>query len=289
MSKTVTNWFARSTGSKSLARESTTSLSGTKCSSVHPQETKERDAPLGNNTSSTGISNGIVDLKVLEKPEVVASADVVSSCDSEEEEEEGDQEEEEEEAATNQAFLQLELGPQVPLKEQLEKDKEDESLRRWKEQLLGSASLDDAAAAGGGDGGFSEPEVKVLRLGIAARGREELELPLPLTTNARGHTFSLKEGSHYQLKFVFTVRNNIVPGLTCINTVWKAGIVVDQTRSMLGTFAPQKQPYIHVMAQQVTPSGALARGPYSARTRFIDDDGTVYLDMNYSFEIRKDW
>jgi Rho GDP-dissociation inhibitor len=43
------------------------------------------------------------------------------------------------------------------------------------------------------------------------------------------------------------------------------------------------------MAQQVTPSGALARGPYSARTRFIDDDGTVYLDMNYSFEIRKDW
>jgi Rho GDP-dissociation inhibitor len=284
MSKTVTNWFARSTGSKSLARESTTSLSGTKCSSVHPQET---DAPLGKNTSSTGISNGIVDLKALEKLEVVASADVISSCDSEEEEEED--QEEEEEAAANQEFPQLELGPQVPLKEQLEKDKEDESLRRWKEQLLGSASLDDAAAAAGGDGGFSEPEVKVLRLGIAARGREELELPLPLTTNARGHTFSLKEGSHYQLKFVFTVKNNIVPGLTCINTVWKAGIVVDQTRSMLGTFAPQQQPYIHVMAQQVTPSGALARGPYSARTRFIDDDGTVYLDMNYSFEIRKDW
>jgi hypothetical protein len=158
MSKTVTNWFARSTGSKSLARESTTSLSGTKCSSVHPQETKERDALLGNNTSSTGISNGIVDLKALEKPEVVASADVASSCDSEEEEEEGDQEEEEE-AATNQEFPHLELGPQVPLKEQLEKDKEDESLRRWKEQLLGSASLDDAAAAAGGDGGFSEPEV----------------------------------------------------------------------------------------------------------------------------------
>jgi len=41
--------------------------------------------------------------------------------------------------------------PQVPLKEQLEKDKEDESLRRWKEQLLGSStSLLDAV--GGGDG-----------------------------------------------------------------------------------------------------------------------------------------
>ncbi|KAK6917834.1 Rho protein GDP-dissociation inhibitor [Dillenia turbinata] len=31
----------------------------------------------------------------------------------------------------------LQLGPQFTLKEQLEKDKDNESLRRWKEQLLG--------------------------------------------------------------------------------------------------------------------------------------------------------
>jgi Rho GDP-dissociation inhibitor len=216
-----------------------------------------------------------------------------------------DEDQEDEAAIDDDEFLELmELGPKLPLKEQLEKDKEDESLRRWKEQLLGSASsclLDHAG--GGGDHGLLEPEVKVLRLGIWAQGREELELPLPLatttattTTNkARGYTFSLKEGCHYQLKFVFTVRNNIVSGLTCINNVWKAAggmnsfFMVHHTRSMLGTFAPQQEPYVHIMPPQVTPSGLLARGSYTARKRFVDDDGTVYLDVNYSFEIRKDW
>ncbi|KAH9558893.1 hypothetical protein CY35_06G031700 [Sphagnum magellanicum] len=283
MSKTVTNWFAR-TGSKSLPKEPTL----VRCSSVH--RTTKENAPLGN-TNSDGISNendNDNDVKsCAQKSEIVVAVpdedNVVSPCDSEEEEEENQEEE-----AANEEFVHLELGPQVPLKEQLEKDKEDESLRRWKEQLLGSsASLLDAV--GGGDGFDSDPEVKVLRLGIQVRGREELDMPLPLTTNARGHTFSLKEGSHYQLKFLFTVRNNIVSGLSCINAVWKAGIMVDQTRSMLGTFAPQQEPYLHIMAEQETPSGALARGPYSARTRFIDDDGTVFLDVHYSFEIRKDW
>jgi Rho GDP-dissociation inhibitor len=200
-----------------------------------------------------------------------------------------DEEEDQEEETTIQGFAHLEPGPQVPLKEQLEKDKEDESLRRWKEQLLGYvASLDTI-----GDRFHSDhPEVKVSRLGISAKGREEFELPLALTTTTntpQGHAFCLKEASYYQLKFIFTVRNNIVSGLTCINTVWKAGIMVLEMRSMLGTFTPQQEPYVHILAEHLIPSGAFARGPYSARTQFIDDDGTVYLDVNYSFEICKDW
>ncbi|KAJ1422785.1 Rho protein GDP-dissociation inhibitor [Sesbania bispinosa] len=45
-------------------------------------------------------------------------------------------EEEEDEDGTK-----IELGPQCTLKEQLEKDKDDESLRKWKEQLLGSVDV----------------------------------------------------------------------------------------------------------------------------------------------------
>ncbi|KAF3571123.1 hypothetical protein F2Q69_00060710 [Brassica cretica] len=37
----------------------------------------------------------------------------------------------------------LELGPMIALKEQLEKDKDHESLRRWKEQLLGIVDLEE--------------------------------------------------------------------------------------------------------------------------------------------------
>ncbi len=219
----------------------------------------------------------------------------------EEEEEEDDEHEdllenkEEPNSEDDQELVLPELGPQLLLKEQLEKDNEDESLRRWKEQLLGSAAscLLDAA---GGENGFLEPEVKVLRLGIQAKGREELELPLDpqllllLTTSSTSCSFSLKEGCHYHLKFVFTVRSNIVSGLTCINTVWKLGIMVDQTRSMLGTFAPQQEPYVHIMPEaHVIPSGSLARGTYTANLRFLDDDAIVYLDVNYSFQICKDW
>ncbi|MCI17287.1 rho GDP-dissociation inhibitor 1-like, partial [Trifolium medium] len=35
----------------------------------------------------------------------------------------------------------IDLGPQFTLKEQLEKDKDDESLRKWKEQLLGGIDM----------------------------------------------------------------------------------------------------------------------------------------------------
>ncbi|CAL1381939.1 unnamed protein product [Linum trigynum] len=49
----------------------------------------------------------------------------------------GDDDEDDDEVANK-----LELGPQYSLKEQLEKDKDDESLRKWKEQLLGSVDFE---------------------------------------------------------------------------------------------------------------------------------------------------
>jgi len=36
---------------------------------------------------------------------------------------------------------------------------------------------------------------------------------------------------------------------------------------MLGTFAPQKEPYVYALKEDTTPSGALARGVYSAKLK----------------------
>lgn len=253
MSKTVSGWFGRS-HSKSLSKE------------LNKQDSSEQDKENKENSSEGA------DAKSLSKCDSLP-ANPTNSFESDDEGEE--------EAAAEE--FNAELGPLVSLKEQLEKDKEDESLRRWKAQLLGVASEEDAAD------GFVEPEVTVTSLGVISKGRAESHFPLPLGTNSRGYTFSLKEGSTVALKYVFTVRNNIVSGLTCMNTVWKAGFQVDQTRDMMGTFAPQQEPYVHIAEEEVTPSGSLARGAYTARKRFIDDDGRVYLDLDYSFEIRKDW
>ncbi|KAJ4980648.1 hypothetical protein NE237_031485 [Protea cynaroides] len=177
---------------------------------------------------------------------------------------------------------EIELGPKCSLKEQLEKDKEDESLRRWKEQLLGKVDLDSV-------GETLEPDVKILNFHILSPGRPELVLPLPEAGNPKGLWFTLKEGSPYSLKFSFKVNNNIVSGLKYTNTVWKTGVKVDSTKEMLGTFSPQAEPYTHEMPEETTPSGMFARGSYSARSKFVDDDNTCYLEINYTFDIRREW
>ncbi|KAK8571562.1 hypothetical protein V6N13_047231 [Hibiscus sabdariffa] len=177
---------------------------------------------------------------------------------------------------------ELDLGPQFSLKEQLEKDKDDESLRRWKEQLLGSVDMSAV-------GESTEPEVTILSLSIQCPGRPDIFLPIPFASKPKSSLFMLKEGSKYRLKFSFNVSNNIVSGLKYTNTVWKTGVRVDNTKLMLGTFSPQKEPYTYELEEETTPSGLFARGSYSARTKFVDDDGKVYLDVSYHFEIQKNW
>ncbi|CAI0432164.1 unnamed protein product [Linum tenue] len=189
----------------------------------------------------------------------------------------GDDDEDDDEVANK-----LELGPQYTLKEQLEKDKDDESLRKWKEQLLGSVDFENI-------GETLEPEVKILSLSIFSPDRADIVLSIPEDGKPKGSWFTLKEGSQYKLKFAFQVSNNIVSGLKYTNTVWKTGVKVDGTKEMLGTFSPQPEPYIHEMPEESTPSGMFTRGSYSARSKFVDDDNKCYLEISYTFDIWKEW
>lgn len=59
---------------------------------------------------------------------------------------------------------------------------------------------------------------------------------------------------------------------------------VDQTRVMLGTFAPQKDPYTYVMEEEETPSGVLARGSYTAKTK-VSRQSPPYSPSYFSKEI----
>ncbi|XVF84502.1 hypothetical protein PTKIN_Ptkin17bG0041900 [Pterospermum kingtungense] len=193
-------------------------------------------------------------------------------------------EHDEEDDAKLKSEKELDLGPQFSLKEQLEKDKDDESLRRWKEQLLGSVDMSAV-------GESKEPEVKILALSLLCPGKPDIIMyPTPFASTkpkAKSSLFILREGNRYRLKFSFTVSNNIVSGLKYTNTVWKAGIRVDNRKLMLGTFSPQKEPYTYELEEETTPSGLFARGSYSARTKFVDDDGKTFLDLSYNFEIQK--
>ncbi|XVF65425.1 hypothetical protein PTKIN_Ptkin09bG0248200 [Pterospermum kingtungense] len=201
--------------------------------------------------------------------------------DDDENQNEHDEEEDDDSKLKSEKEL-LDLGPQFSLKEQLEKDKDDESLRRWKEQLLGSVDMSAV-------GESKEPKVKILSLSILCPGRPDIVLPIPFASKPKSSLFILREGTRYRLKFSFNVSDNIVSGLKYTNTVWKTGVRVDNTKLMLGTFSPQKEPYTYELEEETTPSGLFARGSYSARTKFVDDDGKAYLDVSYHFEIQKNW
>lgn len=69
-----------------------------------------------------------------------------------------------------------------------------------------------------------DPEVKISSLSIVSPDRDDIVLPIPADGNPKGLWFTLKEGSHYRLKFTFEVSNNIVSGLKYTNTVWKTGV-----------------------------------------------------------------
>ncbi|XP_057438518.1 rho GDP-dissociation inhibitor 1-like [Lotus japonicus] len=198
--------------------------------------------------------------------------------DGKEEEEEAEEEEEEGTGVhTKGVFVP---GPLLSLKEQIERDKEDESLRRWKEKLLGCLESDLDAQV--------DPEVKFHSIGILSEDFGEIVTPLPVEESQNGRPlFTLWEGSCYQLKLKFSVLHNIVSGLTYSNTVWKGGFQVDQSKGMLGTFAPQKEPYVYALKEDTTPSGALARGVYSAKLKFEDDDKRCHMELKYLFEIKK--
>ncbi|KAL6214498.1 hypothetical protein ACLB2K_013932 [Fragaria x ananassa] len=183
-----------------------------------------------------------------------------------------DEEEDDEDHRSNGVAAGFVPGPLVSLKEQIEKDKDDDSLRRWKQKLLGQM----------------EPEVKFHSISIISDDFGEINTPLPVDENQIGRVlFTLKEGSEYRLKLTFSVLHNIVSGLTYSNTVWKGGLQVDQSKGMLGTFAPNREPYEHTLEEETTPSGVLARGLYSARLKFEDDDKRCYMELKYSFEIKR--
>ncbi|WOH03159.1 hypothetical protein DCAR_0522553 [Daucus carota subsp. sativus] len=164
--------------------------------------------------------------------------------------------------------------------DELDKTLDDESLRRWKEQLLGAVDVNNV-------GESAEPEVKIISLSILSPGRPAIVLPIPEDGKPKGLWFTLKEGSSYSLRFTFQVSNNIVVGFRYTNNVWKTGFKVDSEKLMLGTFSPQPKPYTIDVPEETTPSGYFARGQYSAISKFIDDDNKCYLKMQYTFDIRR--
>ncbi|WVQ71940.1 hypothetical protein IAR50_001482 [Cryptococcus sp. DSM 104548] len=177
------------------------------------------------------------------------------------------------------------LGQSKTVAELAALDQEDESLQRWKQSLgIGAAA---------GSGGEKKAILKTLFL-TSPTLHHPISIDLTQSKDQlaqlKKDPITIKEGVEYSVGITFQVANEIVSGLKYIQVVKRAGITVDKTEAMLGSYGPQEQPYEKIFASEESPSGMLARsGSYVVRSRVIDDDATVWLDFEWGFKLGKEW
>ncbi|TRY69652.1 hypothetical protein DNTS_028421 [Danionella cerebrum] len=201
---------------------------------------------------------------------------------------------------------------QKSLQEIQELDKDDESLRKYKEALLGSC----AVAAGLGlvfsldrslcsdlvsrvflqslsqnPSDPSAPNVQVTRLTLMCD-----TAPAPLVLDLQGdleafkkQSFVLKEAVEYRIKISFKVNKEIVSGLKYVQQTFRKGVKIDKSDYMVGSYGPRPDEYEFLTPLEEAPKGMLARGTYIIKSKFTDDDKHDHLSWEWSINIKKDW
>eukprot|EP00294_Goniomonas_avonlea_P009765 CAMPEP_0114559850 /NCGR_PEP_ID=MMETSP0114-20121206/11140_1 /TAXON_ID=31324 /ORGANISM="Goniomonas sp, Strain m" /LENGTH=204 /DNA_ID=CAMNT_0001745345 /DNA_START=12 /DNA_END=626 /DNA_ORIENTATION=- len=181
---------------------------------------------------------------------------------------------------------------QVGISDLMKQDAEDESLRRYKEQLLG------AAAQGANVSPADDPRRVVLQeFRIIFEDKPGNDTVYQLSNAAdlqklKTTPFILKEKCNYKIQITFRVQHEIVSGLKYLNTVYKKGIRVGKEELMIGSYGPQAEPHVVTFPRrdwEQAPSGMLARGSGTAKSKFVDDDGQTHLEFEYCFDLKKDW
>lgn len=167
-------------------------------------------------------------------------------------------------------------------------DAEDESLAKWKESL--GLSADVLPLEFPGD--KRRVVIKKIQL-IIDTEKEPITFDLTNEQTIKelaSKRYKIKENSIYKLKIIFKVQHEIITGLRYVQYIKKAGIAVDKIDDHLGSYAPNtktKPVYEVELPESEAPSGFLARGNYSAVSKFIDDDKVNHLTLNWGVEIVK--
>ncbi|XP_073841913.1 rho GDP-dissociation inhibitor isoform X2 [Musca autumnalis] len=175
--------------------------------------------------------------------------------------------------------------PEKTIEEIMAADQEDESLRRYKEQLLGEAQAEKIIVDPN-----DERKVLVKKLALVSEGRPDMELDLTGDlTQLKKQVFVIKEGVQYKVRIDFIVQREIVHGLKYVQKTYRLGVPVDKMTHMVGSYPPKKEIQCYITPAEEAPSGMMARGTYSVSSLFTDDDKHQHLKWDWTFEIKKDW
>ena len=169
-------------------------------------------------------------------------------------------------------------------------DSEDESLRKYKESLLGAAASGDLGDTSDG----RRVVVTEFRIEFEEDGVDDFvaELDTPEKTAAlAAQLVSIKQGAQYKLRISFKVNGEIVDSLK-FKTVTKRGLISQSDEIMIGSYAPSSTPNVFVSPRdgwQYAPEGMVFRGKYNCYCDFVDLHGESHLAFKWSIKIGKTW
>ena len=142
--------------------------------------------------------------------------------------------------------------------------------------------------------------VVILSLSLEVPDRDDIVVDLDAPSQAelnkkiavlKGKPFIIKEGAQFRMKVQFRVQHNVLSGLKYLQKISKMGIS-NKSEEMIGSYSPNTEDKpIHEkkFESDTAPSGMIARGKYSATSKFVDDDGQTHLAFDWTFEVKKDW
>ncbi|XP_034047113.1 rho GDP-dissociation inhibitor 1 [Thalassophryne amazonica] len=171
---------------------------------------------------------------------------------------------------------------QKTLQEIQDLDQDDESLRKYKEALLGNHAVANDP---------NLPNVQVTRMTLVCDTAPK-PLVLPLDGDLKKlkeHPFVLKEGVPYKIKINFKVNKEIVAGLKYMQEISRKNIKVDKSVYMVGSYGPKAEEYEYLTPVDEAPKGMIARGSYNIKSKFTDDDKANHLSWEWGLTIKKDW
>uniref|UniRef100_A0A8C2XE01 Rho GDP dissociation inhibitor (GDI) gamma n=1 Tax=Cyclopterus lumpus TaxID=8103 RepID=A0A8C2XE01_CYCLU len=171
---------------------------------------------------------------------------------------------------------------QKSLEEIRQLDKNDESLVKYKQTLLGRETRPaDPAVA----------NVQVTRLtllcdeapepismDLTGRRRSPFHRPSPLFLSIQRFSSSLT-----------LVNREIVAGLRYHHVTSRKGMTVDKVSHMVGSYCPREEEHEFLCPVDEVPRGVMSRGHYKVMSHFTDDDKNAHLDWEWNFDLNKDW
>jgi Rho GDP-dissociation inhibitor len=168
-------------------------------------------------------------------------------------------------------------------------DTEDESLRKYKESLLGTAAKGDV-------GDKSDPRRLIIdefRIFFAPEHNMpdivfNLNTPEGLDHLAKTG-ITMKEGSKFKFRITFRAQHEIVAGVKFVNSMTRM-MVTETEELVLGSYPPSSQQHVFEFPKweySEAPSGMLFRGKYRVSNAFVDSDKQKHLQFEYDFQIVK--